>query len=224
MIKDIVIEVERREGTGKNANRRLRAAGRVPGIVYGMDRPAVPIQVPPRAIEDVLKGDTGRNTILNLSLRGEDARRSVMIREIQRDPVSESMLHLDFVRVDLAKKLEVSVPVELVGTAVGVKNEGGVMDFIHRQVRIVCLPGDIPDHLRVDVSGLQINQHVSMKDLQVPQGVEVLDDPEAIVAVVAAPRKVEEVAPAEGEGVAAAGEEAAAAEQEPSGAEEAKGE
>jgi len=206
MIKNIVVEVERREETGKNANRRLRAAGLVPGIVYGLDRPAFPIKVAPRSIENVLKQETGRNTIVELTLKGEERRRSVMIREIQRDPLSETMLHLDFVRVDLAKKLHVDVPVELVGTAEGVKNQGGVLDFVHRAVAVECLPENIPDHIKIDVSALNINQHVAVSDLTLREGVVILDAPETIIAVVSPPRKVEEAVPAEGEEAAAAAE------------------
>lgn len=227
MIKDIVVEVEPRKSTGKNANRRTRAAGRVPGIVYGLDRPPVAIQVAPRSIEDVLKQETGRNTIFELSLSGEDQHRSVMIREIQRDPMTEQMLHLDFVRIDLEKKVQVNVPVELVGIPAGVKNEGGVVDFVNRRVSIECLPKDIPDHVRVDVSELHIGQHASVSDLETRPGVTVLEDPEAIIAVVAPPRKVEVAVPAEGEeaapAAAAEAEGAAAGEGEPSGEEAAKG-
>jgi len=144
-------------------------------------------------IEALLKLERGVNTIFSLALVGQERRREAMIKELQRDPVSELPVHVDFVRVDLTKAMHVRIPIRLVGTPDGVKNEGGVTDFVQRDVSVECLPGDIPEHLDVDVSELHINQHVALKDLSVGEGVQILDDPEQIVAVVVPPR-VEEVA------------------------------
>ncbi len=208
---NIVVEVEPREDTGKNACRRIRARGMVPGNVYGLDRPPFMVAIDPKKIEEVLRMGSGVNTIFTLSLAGEQRKRETMIKELQRDPVTERPLHIDFVRIDANKPVHVSVPIRLQGVPTGVKNDGGILDFVHRDVLVECLPGEIPEHLDVDVTALHINQHVSYKDLTVAAGVKVLGDPEEIVAVVVAV-KIEEEAPAEVEEVAA--EAGAAAEPE----------
>jgi large subunit ribosomal protein L25 len=233
MSKDIVVEAQERSDLGKNAARRLRKGGGVPGVVYGLDRPPFPVGVGARKIEEVLGLETGRNTIFTLSLTGQDRSRAVMIKALQRDPVTERLVHVDFVRVDLAKAVKVNVPVRLIGIAEGVKSEGGLLEFVLRQVEVQCLPSDIPDHLDLDVTGLHLNQHLSVKDLPVKERVTVLDDPDSIVCVVAVPK--EEAAPVVEEAAAttadpevikkgkeSAGDEADAKKGEPKKAETAK--
>jgi large subunit ribosomal protein L25 len=193
MNKDIVVEAQERSDLGKNASRRLRKGGGVPGVVYGLDRPPFPVGIGARRIEEVLSLETGRNTIFTMSLAGQDRSRAVMIKALQRDPVTERLVHVDFVRVDLAKAVRVSVPLRLIGIAEGVKTEGGLLEFVLRQVEVQCLPSDIPDHIDLEVSALHLNQHLSVKDLPVKERVTILDDPEAIVCVVAVPK--EEAAP-----------------------------
>src|SRR3989442_9739771 len=125
MLKDTVVEVIRREGTGKNESRRLRALGQVPGIVYGGDRDPVAVSVDPRRILEILRSESGENSLFTLKLGGTDSTRVVMIRDFQRDPVKGRLIHVDFVRIDLDRLIEVKVPVQIVGTPVGVKVEGG---------------------------------------------------------------------------------------------------
>jgi large subunit ribosomal protein L25 len=192
----VVLEVTRREETGTNVCRQLRARERVPGNVYGLDRPPFMVSVDPRRIDELLHLGSGVNTIFSLTLSGESRTREAMIKELQRDPVSERLLHIDFVRVDPDKAIHVRVPVHLVGSPEGVRNEGGILDFVHREVEVECLPGDIPEHVDLDVTALHINQHVSVSDLRFPEGVRVLADPNQIVAGVVAPR-AEEVPAAE---------------------------
>jgi large subunit ribosomal protein L25 len=192
----IILEVESRRVTGTTACRRMRRQGKIPGNVYGLDRPPFKVTVSPRRIDEVLRLGSGVNTVFQLSLVGENKTREAMIKELQRDPVSGLPVHVDFVRIDPTKKLQVSVPVHLVGTPEGVRNEGGIVDFVNRVVQVECLPTQIPDHLDVDINDLHINQNVSVADLPTTAGVDVLDDPEQIIAVVVAPR-VEEVAPTE---------------------------
>jgi large subunit ribosomal protein L25 len=206
MIQNLVVDVESRTAQGKNAARRLRRAGRVPAILYGLDRPPFPIAVDPKRIDEVLRSESGKNTIFNLSLAGQDKTRAVMIKDLQRDPVSGAMVHVDFVRVDLERTVQVQVPVRLVGTADGVKTQGGTLEFVLRDVGVECLPAIIPEHLELDVTSLQINQHLSVGDLRPSEGVRLLDDPDSIIVVIAPPRVeaapvVEEVeaAPAEPE-------------------------
>jgi large subunit ribosomal protein L25 len=135
-----------------------------------------------------------------------------MLRELQRDPVTERLLHVDFLRIDPDRPMHVSVPVRLLGMAEGVKNEGGILDFVQRQVEVSCLPANIPESLAVDISELHLNQNVAVKQLEVGEGIEILDDPESILAVVVPSRAAEvEVAEAEEE----AAEEAAAEGEEP---------
>ena len=231
MNKSIVVEVQERSEHGKNAARRLRKAGGVPGVVYGLDRPPFNVAVGARKIEEVLGLETGRNTIFTLALAGQDRSRAVMIKALQRDPVSERLVHVDFVRVDLAKAVRVNVPIRILGVPEGVKTGGGLLEFILRQVEVECLPSDIPEHFDLDVSALNLNQHLSVKDLPARERVAVLDDPDSIVCVVAIPKEeaapvVEEAAaavPAEPEvikkGKEAAPEEAEAKKAEPKKAE-----
>jgi large subunit ribosomal protein L25 len=191
---------------GKNAARRLRARGLVPGNVYGLDRPAFMVAVSRRRLGEILRRGTGVNTIFTLTLKGEERSREAMIKELQRDPVSDLPVHVDFVRVDPTRVVVVRVPVRLEGLPTGVKNEGGVLDFVHRDVEVECLPANIPEAVVVDVSELHINQHVSVKDLAAVEGVRVLADPDMILAVVSAPRLEEEAAPAAAEAEPAAEE------------------
>jgi large subunit ribosomal protein L25 len=204
MSDTIVVEVEQRSDLGKNASGRLRRAGKIPGIVYGLDRAPFAVTVSPKRLAEVLRLETGKNTILSLSLAGQDRTRAVMIREIQRDPVTELPLHVDFVRVDLEKAITVAVPVRLLGIPVGVKTEGGVVEFVTREIEVECLPGDIPEHVDVDVSELHVNQNVHVSDLAIGERIRVLSDRDTIVALVAVPK--EEVAPVVEEAVAAPAE------------------
>ncbi|HEX4825487.1 MAG TPA: 50S ribosomal protein L25 [Candidatus Polarisedimenticolaceae bacterium] len=204
MNKNIVVEVQEREGRGKNASGRLRREGGVPGVLYGLGRPPHHVAVASRKIEDVLRSETGRNTIFTLALAGQDRSRAVMIKDLQRHPVTERLVHVDFVRVDLDKAVRVKVPIRLVGIAEGVKTEGGILEFVHRTIEVECLPADIPEHLDVDVSGLHLNQNLSVSNIPFPEKVKVLDDPETIVCVVAMPK--EEAAPVAEEAADAAAE------------------
>src|SRR5262245_18432658 len=157
MIKNIVVEVNERTDLGKNASRRHRRNGDVPGVVYGLGRPPVTVAVGSRKIEHVLGLETGKNTIFTLALAGQDRSRAVRIKALQRDPVTEKLTHVDFVRVDLEREVTVNVPIRLVGIAEGVKNDVGIMEFMHRQVAVSCLPADIPEHIDVDVTALHVN-------------------------------------------------------------------
>lgn len=207
MSKEIVVEVSERTDLGKGASGRMRRSGMVPGIVYGLNVPPFPVLAESRRIEQVLGLETGKNTIFNLALSGKSESRAVMIRDLQRDPVSDRLVHVDFIRVDLSKTVRVKVPVRLVGVPEGVKTEGGILEFVMRQVEVECLPTRIPEHLDVDVSGLHMNQHLSVSDLPRNEGVDILEDTDAILCVVSPPRMEE--AP-----VAAAEEAPAAAEPE----------
>jgi large subunit ribosomal protein L25 len=202
-MKTIELTVERRDTRGKNAARRTRDGGRIPAVVYGAGRDTVPITVKARDLSDAFRGGAGENAIFLLKLQGSDQSRHAMIRDLQRDPLSRRTLHLDFVRVLMDTKVRVRVPVEVVGVAKGVKTDGGILDFVSREIEIECLPGNIPEHLPVDVSELAIGDALRVADVPAPEGVEVVDDAEKVVIhivhpiheeVVAAPEAVEAVA------------------------------
>ncbi len=203
MSETMTIEVQPRQETGKNANRRSRSAGKIPAVVYGGGKESVAIEVDRKTLVDTMKGHGGENPIFLLKLG--DKERHAMIRHMQLDPVSRQVIHIDFQRVQMDQKLRVAVPIELVGTAYGVKTEGGLLDFVTREVHVECLPADIPKHIECDVTDLHIGQHVEAKDLQVPERVTLLDDPDRVIVSLSHSRL--EVAPA-AEGEAAEGEAA----------------
>lgn len=185
------IEVHARQETGKNFNRRLRASGQVPAVVYGAGKKPVPIRVETRQIEDLLKTG-GENTVFLLKLSGTGKSRHTMIRELQTDSITGHMIHIDFQRVILDQKVRVSVPVEIVGDAVGVRTEGGFLDFVTRQVAVESLPGEIPQVIQLDVSPLHVGQHVEAEELELPDGVSLLDEPQRVIVSVAHRKGVQE--------------------------------
>lgn len=198
-MSDITLEVQSREETGKNANRRLRATGLIPAVVYGGDLDPVAIQVDRRTLHDLFKQTGGENAVFLLKLAGTDQKRHSMVRELTIDPISRQVIHIDFLRVLMTEKVKVQVPINLEGTPVGVKNEGGVLDFITREVEVECLPGDIPQTLELDVSDLEIGSHYEVKDLEVPAGVELMVELDKVVVAVAHSRVATEVEEAEAE-------------------------
>lgn len=204
MIQNIVVEVAERADRGKNASRRSRKQGQVPAIVYGLDVAPFAVTVARRRVEEILGLESGRNTIFTLALAGQDRTRAAMIKELQRDPVTEGILHVDFVRVDLEKAVRVNVPIRIVGIADGVKNQGGVLEVVIRQVEVECLPTDIPEHLDIDVSALALGQAITVAGLPGGERYRVLDDPEQTVCQVSMPRVEEAPAAAEAEPAVAA--------------------
>lgn len=161
------IEVQPREQTGKNHNRRLRKEGLIPGIVYGGDRNAISISIPEKEVFDMLHAETGENTVRFLKMAGTDRKRSVMIKDYQMDPITHRILHADFIRVEADQEVTVQVPVKLVGTPVGVKIEGGMVDFIAREVELTVKVTEIPAEVEVDISELHIGDAVRLKDIDV---------------------------------------------------------
>jgi large subunit ribosomal protein L25 len=210
---DIVVAAESRTETGKNVNRRLRTRGLIPGVLYGRKKETVPVAVSPKEITSILRSKTGENTLFDLDIGG--SRRKVILKEFQVEPVKGQLLHADFYEVALDKPIEVSVHVELTGTPVGVKVEGGLLDFVTRELEVSCLPADIPEKIVVDVSHLELGKHVRVSEVKVPEKVTMLSDPDLVIAHVVAPRAEEEVAaPAAVEGEVAAAAEGAVAEPE----------
>lgn len=207
MSQIVNFEVTPREEFGKNAAGRARRTGLVPAVVYGGGREPQGVLVDPRRIESVLHSESGLNTLIHLKVGERELKRMVLIREIQRHPVTERILHADFVRVEMDRKIEVSVPIHVVGTAPGVKNEGGLLEMVNRTVLVRCLPAEIPDHLELDVSELHNNQHLEAKDVPLPAGIELAATPNEVIVTVLG-KQAEEAKPA-AEAEAVAGTEAA---------------
>lgn len=184
-MSETILNVERREATGKNANRRLRAAGLVPAVVYGAGKEAVSIQVDRKLLLDMLRTTGADNAVFLLHLAGTKHKRHTMIRDMSVHPLTRSIQHVDFQRVLMDEKVRVQVAIVLVGEAMGVKDEGGVLDFVTREVGVECLPGDIPQHFEVDVTELQIGDHLEFSDLELPPGVELLEDESRVIAALA---------------------------------------
>jgi large subunit ribosomal protein L25 len=186
-MKTIELHVERRSTIGKNEARRDRAKGKIPAVVYGAKKPTVPISVDKKALTDAFRGGGGENAIFLLKLAGTEHARHVMIKQLQQDPVSRKPLHIDFVRIEMTSKIRVKVSIEIIGVAVGVKTEGGILDIVTREVEVECLPGNIPKHMPVDVTALAIGDAVRISQLVAPEDVTVVDDPEKVVVHVTHP-------------------------------------
>lgn len=187
-----VITVEQREHTGGGVSRKLAHRGQIAAVVYGAGKDSVPIQVDRKTVLELIKSSGSENAVFLLKMAGTKKERHAMIRDMQVDPVSRQILHIDFQRILMDQAIRVQVPVELLGTPDGVRNEGGVLDFVTREVEVECLPGDIPRSLSVDISHLHIGQHVEVHELEVPERVTVLEEPDRTLAAVGAPREIEE--------------------------------
>jgi large subunit ribosomal protein L25 len=195
-MSELVIEVERREQFGKGANRKLRAQGLIPAVVYGGGKEPVPVVVNRKAVTELLHQERGKNTIFLLRMKGTKQERHAMLKDFQIDPITQQYIHLDFIRVMKGQHVRVEVPVELVGESVGVK-AGGFLDFTGRSLHVECPADAIPEKVTVDISKLRIGEHVAAGEVQLPPGVKLLDDPHKILVTI--------------EGRAAAEEEVAAA-------------
>jgi len=190
---EAVVATPREGKFNKNAARRVRVAGKIPAVVYGAGQDAVAVAVDPKAITKILHSDSGHNTIFDLSVEGSAVVKA-MIVDWQHEPIKGNLLHIDLKRIAMDKAMRVSVPIQLTGTATGVKNQGGILDHVLREVEIECLPNDIPSHLDVDVTGLELHGVIRVSDLPHSGSIKFLGDENATVAHVTA---VKEEAPAE---------------------------
>jgi large subunit ribosomal protein L25 len=165
MISNETVEAQPRtpESRGKNEARRVRVTGNIPGVVYGAKKDSIAVTVNPKQITKILHSDTGHNTIFDLQING--GKEKVMIVDWQYEPIKGALLHIDMKRIDMAKTIRVSVPLELVGESAGVKQQGGIMDQVLREVEIECLPSDIPSHIDVDVSQLVFGEVIRVANL-----------------------------------------------------------
>jgi large subunit ribosomal protein L25 len=201
---DATLSAERRTAAGKGPAGRLRREGLVPAVVYGLGEDNVPVTVSLRELSHVLSGPSGVNTIITLQLDGKD--QLALARQIQRNPLKGTLVHVDFIRIRADQEIQADVPVHLVGDAEGV-SRGGVLEQLVHAVTVEAKPGDVPPSLEIEISALEIGDSVRVSDLVVPAGVTIRNDPGDLVAHISAPRVAEEeVAEAAAEeGEAAAG-------------------
>ncbi|MBO8127348.1 MAG: 50S ribosomal protein L25 [Firmicutes bacterium] len=197
------LQVQERALTGKGPARHLRTQGLIPGVMYGAGTNRH-LAVPERALSKVLASQA---TLINLTIEGEDKELPVIIKEVQRDPVTQALLHVDFFQVDLNKPVSTTVPLVLVGEE-NRENDGGIIEHVLRELEISCLPTAIPDHIEVDVSGLKVHDTLHVKDIALPEGIKAETDPDELVVSVVSPgaSPVEEGAEAAEEGKAAEAE------------------
>jgi large subunit ribosomal protein L25 len=203
MANEITVAAEPRSLRGKNEARRLRAAGSAPAVVYGTGKETLTVAVNPKEMVRILRSKSGHNTIFHLAVKdGENT--PVMIVDWQRDPVKDTLLHIDMKRIDLTQRLVVKVPVHTVGEPEGVKLQGGLHEVITREIEVECLPNEIPEHLTVEVGHLTMGQAVRASDVKLPGSVRLVSQPEAVISHIVAMKAEEVVAPVAGAEVAPA--------------------
>jgi len=203
---EAILEATARDTIGKNEARRTRRGGLVPAVLYGAAKgesaaSATPIAVSPRALLKILHSESGVNTLISLKLAGAGDTR-VLVREYQLDPVTHELLHADFYRVRMDRALRVTIPVTVKGEPKGVKQQGGVLEFVRREIEIECLPADIPEHVEVDVSELMLHQGLRVRDLAVDPKWKPVSEGEMMLVHVIMPKIEEVAAPAEAAGAA----------------------
>ena len=181
MVKDIVVAAEVRASRGKNEAHRTRRAGQIPAIIYGAPSDPVAVSVSPREISKIIHSNTGYNTIFKLEIAGGETT-PVMLVDRQVDPIRGTLLHADFKRIDLTKRIRVNVPVTTVGEAKGVKVQGGLLEVITRAIEIECLPDDIPEKFVVDVTELMIGQAKRASDVALTGSMKLVSSPDTVIA------------------------------------------
>ncbi len=191
----ITIQAEKRETFGKNANRRLRKQGRVPAILYGESTASVPLVLEKKDVVRILKTETRENTLFKVGF-GDEVR-DAMIRELQIDPVSDELIHADLVQIAMDKVIRVTIPILPKGEAVGVKTEGGFVDFVTREIEVDCLPKDIPERIEIDITDLHLHQSIKLETVTPPPGVRFVGEPGTVLVLISLPHKEEEAFPGE---------------------------
>ena len=187
------LNVELRSKTGKGISRQLRSADMVPGVVYGKGMDPMAISIKYRELQAAMAGEGGQNNLITLVGGGSLDQCMAIIVDLQRDAIKGTYKHVDLHRVNMAEKLRVTVPIVLKGTAAGVK-EGGLLDLAHHELHVECLPGNIPDHIEIDITNLAIAHSIHVNEIVAPEGVKILDNPKTpIVSVLG---RAKEEAPA----------------------------
>jgi large subunit ribosomal protein L25 len=180
MKSEIVVSAEPRDTRGKNEARRLRARGLAPAVVYGAGTDPVALSVNPKEVNKILRGGTGSNTIFNITVNGAEA--PVMIVDWQYDPIKNNLLHIDLKRIDMTQRITVKVPVTTSGVPRGVKEQGGLLELISREVEIECLPGDIPGQFVVDVANMMLGQNFRAGELQISGSAKLISPADTVIA------------------------------------------
>jgi large subunit ribosomal protein L25 len=178
----MIISAEKREERGKNVARRIRREGNLPAILYGSESDSVPLILNKKDIFNILKSETGENTIFQVSF--QEQKQNVMIKDYQQDVVTDEIQHVDLIRIAMDKAIRVDVPVNLIGEAVGVKTEGGFVDFVTREIEVECLPKDIPENIDVDITELHLNQSFKVEDLEAIQGVKITSESQLAIVMI----------------------------------------
>jgi len=196
---DAILEATVRDTFGKNEARRTRAAGKVPAVVYGAtsggaNKEATAIAVEPKALLKILHSDSGANTLISLKVAGRGEAK-VLVKDYLLDPITHAILHADFYRVAMDRLLQVTIPVTVKGEPRGVKQQGGILEFVKREIEIECLPADIPEHIEIDVTELMLHQGIRVRDVATNPKWTALTDADMMLVHVIQP-KVEEAAPA----------------------------
>jgi large subunit ribosomal protein L25 len=205
---EATLEVVKREGRGKNEANRLRASGRIPAVVYGARKDGnvpvgLPVAVDPKSVLRILHSDSGANTLITLRVQDGDESR-VMLKEYQLDPVTHQLLHADFYQLAMDKAITVTVPVVIRGEARGVKQQGGLLDFVTREIQVQCLPTDIPENIAIDVTELGLHEAIRLRDLAQDAKWKPVSEPETMLVHVVMPKAEESAQTAAAEGAAAA--------------------
>jgi len=205
---DAVLEATVRESRGKNEAHRTRADGKVPAVVYGTSggkAESTAIAVEPKALTKILHSESGANTLISLKIAGAKGDQRVLVKDYQLDPITHQILHADFYQIAMDKVLRITVPITIKGEAPGVKQQGGILEYVHRQVEVECLPGDIPEHIEINVGELMLHQGVRVRDVAANPKVKVVTDADTMLVHVIMPKAEEVATPAAGaEGAAAA--------------------
>jgi large subunit ribosomal protein L25 len=194
---EAILEATARDSFGKNEARRTRRDGKVPGVLYGEGKDATAISVEPRALLKILHSESGANTLIQLKLAGQGGETRVLVKDFQLDPVTHQVLHADFYRVALDKAIQVNVPITVNGVPHGVKQQGGVLEYVRREVVVSCLPLDIPEHIELNVDDLMLHQGIRLRDVATNPKWKAVTDLDSMLVHVIMPKAEEVAAPAD---------------------------
>lgn len=198
MLKEVNLDVEIREDSGKNKVKKLRKMGKIPAIIYGGDLPTLPISLLAKDFKELLKKHIHENTIFFLKVKEGEKPKPVLIQDYQISPVSNEIIHIDFIRIDMEKPVKVKVPIEFIGTAVGIK-QGGFQDVYSREIYVEVMPKDIPEKLTLDISKLEIGDYIKAGKVPLPENCKLIENPETMIIRIGTPKAlaVEEEKPKE---------------------------
>jgi large subunit ribosomal protein L25 len=215
-MKEVSIDVKSRQTSGKGVARKMRALGKIPGVVYGKGETPVAIELDHGHFHAVMRKASSENLLVSLSIDGVKSEKMALIRDVQRDPVDGKLIHIDFQHISMTEKIRVRIPVQLEGVPDGVKNFGGIVNWMVRDLEVACLPRDIPERFVLDIAPLKIHESLHVKDIPVGD-VEIMENPDETIVSIVPPTIIKEATPtaAEGEAAVAAAAAAAAGEEGP---------